>query len=405
MCDTLWSGQTPEGSSYFAKNSDRHPEEPQTLRLVAVRPAAKTLSIDGALLEVPDSGHAFLFSKPSWMEGGEMGLNDRGVSIGNEAVFSRFKARKDGLLGMAALRAALSSASTAAEARDLLCRLVETREQGGNGAYKGNLVYHNSYLIADGGEAFVLETAARRWAWRRADGPATISNAYSITADPDAMDPLSAKELAALPEGRRSFRSLVEDRLYLAFTRGDRRRACTARSLAGSPSLAGMMAALRDHGDGRPGAAGMTAPCLHEAGFPVKSTSTASLVVHYLPKGRAASALAWFTGAPHPCLHPFIPVILAGGTFIPLWESYDLSGDSAPALAFWEECRRRDEALGGAARSADRDFLALRDGIQARLASAANSVAEAPGDARLLALARAEVGAAMADWTRWTPTS
>ncbi|HUX36362.1 MAG TPA: hypothetical protein VMV44_00550, partial [Rectinemataceae bacterium] len=108
MCDSLYaSSPGAKGPSFFAKNSDRHPDEPQALCLLPRRPATPTIDVGRSAFAFPDRGLSFLLSKPSWMGGGEMGLNERGVAVGNEAVFSRFKARKDGILGMDLLRAAL----------------------------------------------------------------------------------------------------------------------------------------------------------------------------------------------------------------------------------------------------------------------------------------------------------
>ena len=48
-----------------------------------------------------------ILSKPAWMWGAEMGANDAGVCIGNEAVFTKLNSEKDveeKLLGMDLLR-------------------------------------------------------------------------------------------------------------------------------------------------------------------------------------------------------------------------------------------------------------------------------------------------------------
>jgi hypothetical protein len=108
----------PSGSAFFGKNSDRNPDEPQVMTLA--------------------SGPRWpsLLSRPVWMRGAELGINARGVVIGNEAVFSRWKPARDGVLGMDILRLALEGPATAAEAIDFIAHFVETRAQGGNGAYK-----------------------------------------------------------------------------------------------------------------------------------------------------------------------------------------------------------------------------------------------------------------------------
>ena len=66
------------------------------------------------------------------MEGGEAGLNEKGVAIGNEAVFPKLRTRADGVLGMDLLRAALAGCGTAREAVDFITCFTERNDQGGN---------------------------------------------------------------------------------------------------------------------------------------------------------------------------------------------------------------------------------------------------------------------------------
>ncbi len=402
MCDTLYARPAgAAGQAWFAKNSDRHPEEPQTLCLVPRRNPAPAIAVGEDRIAAADRGFAFALSKPSWMPGGEMGLNERGVAIGNEAVFSRHHPKADGILGMAILRAALAHAGSAAEARDFICSFTEANDQGGNGAYKGSLVYSNSYIVSDPQEAFVVETAGRRWAWKAAGARASISNAYSIEGDFGGIDAATRSELDAGRGGPgRSWRRAVEDRFYLLFTRADRRRACTGAALARGAAfgLEGAMAALRSHGEDGTGGPGMGHPCLHEEGFPFKNTSTASMVVEYLPPGGRAQTILWFTGTPYPCLSLFVPVLLTGGAFRPLWSGQDYAEGAADARARWEAHRVRTRAKGGARLSADAGFRVRRDDAQRRLvATARGLVSDGPSDATLAAACKA-VDGTMSDW-------
>ena len=416
MCDTLYAGPSmaADGKAWFAKNSDRDPREPQAFCLVPQRPEAEAILVGKRVFPGPDRGYAFALSKPSWISGGEMGLNEKGVAIGNEAVFSRWKPDKDGALGMDILRAALSFAPTAKEALDYIAAYVEHFSQGGNGAYKGRLYYDNSFIIADYEEAYILETAGRRWAWRKIDDFATISNAYGIETDYKRLDAQTRMEIAPVnPRAacsdeaepgrvgeRGSWKAWVEKRFYLRFTKGETRRACTAAALEaarGRMGLGAMLAALRVHGKYDPRRRGsMASPCMHSGGFPVSNATTASAAVEYdRAKGRA---VLWFSASSYPCVSLYKPLLLVGGEFFPLWTKYDYAEDSAEAYGQWE---RQREWLGKAkagALSLEPAFVERRDAAQGRLEKAVAALGPGIPRPESLEAARREVDAAVAEW-------
>ena len=110
-----------------------------------------------------------------------MGINEYGVAIGNEAVWTNQKYRKEGLLGMDLLRLALERAKTARAAVNVITDLLEEYHQGGWCDEVGSMIYHNSFLIADSRGAWVLETADDWWvAEEVTDGVRNISNDLSI---------------------------------------------------------------------------------------------------------------------------------------------------------------------------------------------------------------------------------
>lgn len=388
MCDTLYAASAwgSQGRSWFAKNSDRHPEEAQALVLVEARPPGRPIQVGGRGFPGLDKGHALALSRPSWMEGAEMGVNGAGLAIGNEAVFSRRGAEAEAALGMDLLRAALMAASTAAEALAWLCASVEASGQGGNGAYRGRLLYDNAFLLADAREAYILETAGRRWAYRRIEDSATISNAYSIRGDYLDTDTVTSKAFSSGSGGRGDWAGSVQSPLHLLFTRGRRRACLTKASLEagkGRLDLEGVLGALGQHGayiPGRPGS--MASPCVHEGGFPVNNATTASMAFMWPSvEGQAGASILWFSGTSYPCLSLMKPILLSGAVFQPLWTDYgydELGGDGydrwARHLAWLR--KGRNSAL-----SLDPAFASRRAEAQARLVGLAEE-AMAGADSR-----------------------
>ncbi|HNR77530.1 MAG TPA: hypothetical protein PKM48_10405, partial [Parvularculaceae bacterium] len=206
MCDTF--AMKRDGAVWFAKNSDREPDEPQIVeRHDAVKgDSTKTLRCTYIEIDQVPDRRAVLLSRPDWMWGAEMGVNDAGVAVGNEAVFSKSILKKgEALLGMDLVRLALERASTAHEAVDVIISLLSRYGQGGPaGCRDKNFRYDNSFLIADASGVFALETAGRNWAVKRVDDGWSISNSYTLRADHDrasapGADFKAAHETFAMP--------------------------------------------------------------------------------------------------------------------------------------------------------------------------------------------------------------
>ena len=93
MCDTMVAvgNSTANGEVLFAKNSDREPNEAHEILYI---PAARHFPGEEAsctYINIPqvEETYAVLIAKPFWIWGAEMGANEHGLVIGNEAVFTR----------------------------------------------------------------------------------------------------------------------------------------------------------------------------------------------------------------------------------------------------------------------------------------------------------------------------
>ncbi len=309
MCDTVVAFgagvSAGENAVWLGKNSDREPGEAQLVEVHARRRCAPSAKLRVTHIEIDDveETHAIIISRPVWMWGAEMGVNEKGVAIGNEAVFTTERLDDVGLTGMDMLRLALERSATAREAVDVVTSLLARHGQGGRMGHRNlKFAYASSFMIADATEAWVLETAGRRWAAERViGGVRSISNALTI-AVPDLVDEAAQVRVERAGGFARAYESALMSKLAGAH----HRRACTARA---GPSFAAMSSALRSH-DGRAPSEGlvMAMPCAHASLWPTRAAgqTTASMIVQLRPGNEGMRV--WMTGTSSPCLSVLKPV-------------------------------------------------------------------------------------------------
>jgi dipeptidase len=398
MCDTfvVLGDRAASGRTTLAKNSDREPNEAQYLTRVAAQDHAPGATLRCTFITVPQVAHTYgvLGSRPWWMWGFEHGLNECGLVIGNEALWSRLPASTEpGLLGMDLLRLTLERAATAAEGLDVLIVLLERYGQSGPTSATRVTSYHNSFILADGAEAWILETAGRHWAAKRVAGWGAISNVYSIGADYDRIsrdaiafataqgwfDPAAGKPFdfaAAYADTDVPFLPSCAARLIAA------RHRLSALEARGPLDFADIAGVLRSHGaedpdaaDWRPGAEGESLICMHATATSGSETAAAAIVELPLAGEDPRATLFWAALA-SPCLSSFVPIWLDSG--VPdQWTQPDAKSQGANADAWWEmeSLQRLIERDYGRLAAAPRALLAQLE------ADARAAVAALPRDA------------------------
>jgi secernin len=233
-----------------------------------------------------------LVSRPWWLWGVEHGVNEAGVAIGNETIFTTLDPRRaaPALVGMDLVRLGLQRATTARAALEVMVGLLEQYGQGGSGHVNVDRPYWSSFLVADPAEAWVLETSGTAWAAEWVGGTRAISNRTTIPAfDAEHRHP------------GQPVSTLVDPRLEASRT-----------VLAAEPvELDAVKAHLRSH-VGHDG----YSVCMHVPGV---EATTASLVAE-LPSGPRPRA-SMLLGSP--CTSVFVPIFVGRPLGKPVeWERF-----------------------------------------------------------------------------------
>lgn len=321
MCDTLVAhfNFTASGNLIFAKNSDREPDEAQAL-LHIPRLIPQEALLQCTYIRIPQVKETYevILSKPFQMWGAEMGVNEHGLVIGNEAVFTRVRIKKDnsGLTGMDLLRLALERSKNSEEAIECITQLLKDYGQGACGGYKNkDFFYHNSFILADPKSAYILETAGKSWALKKISSIGSISNGLQIGSDYDKIH-LEAEKLnfpfQYLPKPKPfSFSSHFSDFLYTTAGKAKKRQSCSFSLMELQKShfsAEKAMGILKTHDKEDdvfdPKKASTACLCMHATGLTNPSTTTGSMVAEIR---KDLLSTIWFTGTSMPCLSVFIP--------------------------------------------------------------------------------------------------
>ncbi len=364
-CDTfaLTAGAYAGGKNILCKNSDRPLGEAQPLQYYPRRSygAGEVLKCTHLTIPQAETAWAVLGCQPYWIWGFEMGVNEWGLAIGNEAQGSRCEAETEtGLLGMDLLRLALERAKTAREAITVITGLLETYGQNANASMLFDRRYENSFMLVDKNEVWLLETAGRQWVAKQVRDRAAISNCYTIEGDFD----LCSDNMEEHARGRRWLAPDEEMNFAKAYTAPAIRQTASnprhrrlVKLVGAKPQLteADCKGVLRDHFEGeliepRFGACyGMfVTVCMHAMTWDASQT-TCSLLAHW----DEALGMVCRYAPSIPCCSVYLPVYMTGQ----LPECLSRGGEYYDPDSLWWQTERLamaisidEERFGGAAR-------------------------------------------------------
>jgi secernin len=308
MCDTFAAlgPATSSGAVLFAKSADCEVNEANALVRVprARHVPGETVRLTHLVIPQAEETFDLILTKAFWTYGCELGVNEFGLCMGEEAVFTTEMAEsRDGIIGPDLMRIGLERARTCREAIAVMTDLLETYGQGGSAELKGNSHFDSSFLMSDTSEAYILETAGRKWAVRRIDGIGSISNMLGIRADWDQCSaarsggPLDWAQAYGLPEVPPTLGAPERQRITFNGL-ADNKGSITTRT---------MFDLMRQHGTGyHPATAPVHAnTCMHAGPQKDRWWQADGAMVADV---RGEDILVWATGTSGNCLAIFKPV-------------------------------------------------------------------------------------------------
>ena len=309
MCDTFVAlpGTTQHHTMLFAKSADCEVNEANAVVRIPARKHVKGEVVRITHLVIPQAEQTYevLLTKAFWTYGCEIGVNEFGLSMGEEAVFTTEmeKEMRDGIIGPDLMRIGLERARNCREAIEIMTRLLEQYGQGGSAELKGNSHFDSSFIMSDPEEAYILETAGRQWAVKKVESVASISNMLGIGRDYTACAPsVTGQDWAAaygLPEVPPTLGS--RERQAVTFT--------SLQQSLGEITPKKMFEIMRHHGLGyHPASAGAHRNiCVHAGPQDNRWWQADGVMVTDVG---AHGVMAWLTATSGNCVSIFKPVFM-----------------------------------------------------------------------------------------------
>ena len=361
MCDSFVAlpDTTLTGSVLAAKNADCEINEAQAVMRLPRRsyPDGAMLRTTHIIMPQARQTHEVIVDKSFWTWGGEIGINEHGLAVGNEAIFSNAAEPGDGLITGDLLRLMLERAENCSEALEVFGEALSRHGQGGNCELRGNSHFDSSYLVSDRHTAFVIETAGREWAAREVKGVGAISNAMTIGQD------WQHCTCAATDSQRIDFTERFENKDKVAAVGAHQRRQTAydwLKSREGSIDLRVMASLLRQHPEGYDPAEGdvCTNICMHAGPHPNRLwQACGAMIMDAGPEG----AMTWVTATSGTCVSMFKPLYFG----VPMPDIGGNPGESFTDGTLWwkhEKLHRRAMAdFHSAAKEIREDFEQIED--------------------------------------------
>lgn len=310
MCDTLVAlpAATRSRNMIFAKSADCEVNEANALIRIPRHKhlPGEALRLTHLVIPQAERTHEILVTKAFWTYGCEIGVNEHGLSMGEEAVFTnQMDEPLDGIIGPDLMRIALERASTCQEAIKIMTSLLERYGQGGNAELKGNSHFDSSFIMSDLQEAYILETAGRKWALKKVELIASISNMLGIRRDWDSCSEASSSE-------KLDWAAVFAQTNVPPTLGSPERQAVTSSSLSkaqGDISVKQIFDLLRHHGDDfNPASASAHRNiCVHAGPQQNRWWQADGAMVTEVDEH---GVLAWVTGTSGTCISIFKPVFL-----------------------------------------------------------------------------------------------
>ena len=301
MCDTIGK-IINDRYAIFGKNSDRAVNEPQVVEYYEAKDYKDNEILKCTYISIPQAKHtnAIVLSRPTWLWGGEIGVNEYGLCIGNEAVFTKGKYGKDSLIGMDLLRLALERTKTPLDAIKCITDLLHEYGQGGNCGYDSDFYYNNSFLIMNQKEIYVLETKDKDYVYKKYSH-ITISNCLSIEDDGDIYANCKC-----------NFKKKYSDFIMTTGSKSNARHALSMSCPLNNKE--DMFKLLSKHAENAlpfiKGSVGSV--CMHASNSLTADQTTMSMVVELIDN----DIKIWLTGCSLPCVSLFKPAMFNIGGII-----------------------------------------------------------------------------------------